>query len=200
MKANFGDATLSPRPISQKDNKMLEGKKVCLRGIKLEDVPLMWQQYNDLELRRFLDHPHPQSKEDMEQWVRNVWDASRNDRGYYFGIELKQSQQLIGACGLFALSRITRNAELMIVIYNKEFWGQGYGTEALSLLIDYGFKNLNLHRIFLFTHEENIRAQRAYEKIGFRLGGRRRQASFFDGTYHDLLLFDLLASEFHKQD
>ncbi len=177
---------------------MIEGRKVRLRGIKLEDVQLMWQQYNDLEVRRFLDHPYPQSKEDMEQWVRNIWDASKNDRGHFFAIELKQSQQLIGTCGLFALTRIARNAELMIVIYSKKYWGQGYGTEALKLLINYGFNNLNLHRILLFTHEENIRAQRAYEKIGFKSGGRRRQASYFDGTYHDLLLFDLLESEFNE--
>lgn len=176
---------------------MLEGIKVRLRGIILNDVQTMLK-YNDLEVRRFLDHPQPQSKEDMEQWVKRIWGMSKTGRGYFFGIELKKPQQLIGTCGLFDLNRITQKAELMIVIYNKKYWGRGHGTEALQLLLKYGFNNLNLNRILLFTHRENVRAQSIYEKIGFKPGGYRRQASYFEGAYHDLLLYDLLASEFQS--
>ncbi|MFX1492429.1 MAG: GNAT family N-acetyltransferase, partial [Promethearchaeota archaeon] len=113
-------------------------------------------------------------------------------------IALKETNQLIGTCGLFALSRINRKAELMIVIYNKEYWGKGFGTEAIQLLLNYGFKQLNLNRILLFSHDDNTRAQHIYEKIGFKPGGKRRQASYFEGAYHDLLLYDLLASEFQE--
>ena len=84
----------------------------------------------------------------------------------------------------------------MIAIYNKRDWGKGYGTEALHLLLKFGFQQLNLHRILLFTHDINTRAQHIYEQIGFKPSGRRRHASFFEGTYHDILLYDMLVSEF----
>lgn len=175
---------------------MIEGANIHLRGFELEDAAIMIQNYNDLEVRRFLDYPFPLSLEDAEQWIRNTWEGLKKGGAYFFAIALRESNQLIGSCGLFGISRINRKAELMIVIYNKNCWGKGYGTEAIRLLLKYGFKQLNLNRIYLFTHDRNTRAQHIYEKIGFKPGGRRRQASYFEGAYHDLLLYDLLATEF----
>jgi RimJ/RimL family protein N-acetyltransferase len=175
---------------------MFEGTNICLRGFELEDAPIIAQYYNDLDVRRFLDHPIPLSLQDAEEWIQNTWETAKKGKAYFFAIALKESNRLIGTCGLFGISQINRKAELMIVIYNKKYWGKGFGTEAIHLLLNYGFRQLNLHRIFLFTHTSNTRAQRIYEKIGFKPSGRRRQASFFEGTYHDLLLYDLLASEF----
>ena len=175
---------------------MFEGTNLRLRGFELEDAPTIIEHYNDLDVRRFLDHPFPLSLEDAKQWIHNTWETPKKGRAYFFAIALKESNQLIGTCGLFAISRINRKAELMIVIYNKKNWGKGFGTEAIRLLLNYGFKQLNLNRICLFTHDNNLRAQHIYEKIGFKPGGRRRLASYFEGAYRDLLLYDLLASEF----
>lgn len=177
---------------------MFKGTNIQLRGFELEDAATIIKYYNNLDVRRFLDHPFPLSLQDAEAWIRNTWETSKKGKAYFFAIALKETNQLIGTCGLFALSRINRKAELMIVIYNKEYWGKGFGTEAIQLLLNYGFKQLNLNRILLFSHDDNTRAQHIYEKIGFKPGGKRRQASYFEGAYHDLLLYDLLASEFQE--
>lgn len=175
---------------------MFKGKKVQLRSLAKEDAPHIVRVYNFLESRRFLDDPAPLSQDDIEQWIEKGWEQRKAHQSYFFAIETLKPRQFIGVCGLFAISKINQKAELMIVIYEKRHRGQGYGSEALKLLLQFGFNQLNLHRIVLFTHDINEAAQRIYEKIGFKPGGRRRQASFFEGAYHDLLLYEMLASEF----
>ncbi len=180
----------------QRVSNMLEGKSVRLRGFELNDAPKILEHFNDIEIRRFMDMPAPHSQEQEEQWIRNTWDARKTGRGHYYAIEHKKSKQLIGGCALFNIDKINRRGELMLVLYNKEYWGQGFGTEALQLLFHFGFKHINLNKVDLYTHDTNKRAQRVYEKLGFKPGGRRRQASYIEGTYHDLLYYDLMASEF----
>jgi RimJ/RimL family protein N-acetyltransferase len=175
---------------------MFKGKKVQLRSLELEDAEIINQLYNHLEARRFLDDPSPLSREDIKKWIRNTWEDRKVQRSFFFVIESLKPKQLLGVCALFGLNPINQKAELMIAIYNKHNWGKGYGSDALRLLLNFGFNQLNLHRILLFTHDINIRAQRVYEKNGFKPSGRRRQASFFEGAYHDLLLYDMLAVEF----
>ncbi|MFW9934424.1 MAG: GNAT family N-acetyltransferase [Candidatus Thorarchaeota archaeon] len=175
---------------------MFKGKTVQLRSFAKGDAQHIAKVYNLLETRRFLDDPAPLSQEDIEQWIEKGWEQRKVHQSYIFAIETLKSRQVIGVCGLFAISKINQKAELMIAIYQKRHRRQGYGSEALQLLLQFGFNQLNLHRIVLFTHDINKAAQHLYERIGFKLGGRRRQASFFEGAYHDLLLYEMLASEF----
>ncbi len=81
------------------------------------------------------------------------------------------------------------------MIGDKSFWNQGYGTESVCLLVQHGFDSLNLNRIFLHVFETNPRAIRAYEKAGFKLEGRERQAEFKDGRYIDVLRMSKLRDD-----
>ncbi len=178
---------------------MLIGNQVILRSFELVDTHLILKHFNDLEVRRFLDNPEPISKEECNEWIRETWENRQKGIAHFFAIDLKKTNELIGACALFGITPIDQSAELFIVIYNKKYWNQHFGTEALQLLLGYGFNYLNLHRIYLYTHDVNARAQRVYEKLGFRRTGKRREASYFEGEYHDLLLYDLLAEEFKQK-
>lgn len=175
---------------------MIKGKRVTLRGLEIEDAKEILRHFNDLEVRRFLAHPYPVAKEEEEQWIRNTWESRRKGTEFIFGIELNEGQKLIGTIGLHSASTIHRSTELGIAIWNKKYWGQGLGTEALHLILDYGFNILNLNSIHLTVIEDNERAQRAYEKVGFQQVGRRRQAIYQKGKYKDLLLMDILATEY----
>jgi len=104
----------------------------------------------------------------------------------------------VGRGLLFGVNAVDRTAQLGLFIGKKELWDQGYGTEAVRLLLDYGFSLLNLHAVMLGTFAFNRRAQRCYEKIGFRVIGRRRQARLLGGERHDAILMDILASEFES--
>ncbi len=178
---------------------MLTGEHIILRGLELADVDEILKHWNDVELRRFLGLTMPVSKEEEEQWIRNTWDQRRQGNEHVFGIETKQPKHLIGSCSLFKLSWVNRSAELGIAIWNKQYWAKGHGQEAINLLLGYGFNFLNLHSIFLLVNEDNPRAIRAYEKVGFQHVARHRKALFQDGKYKDVLIMDILDEEFRNR-
>ncbi len=178
---------------------MLIGKRVTLRGLELADAEEILKHFNDLEIRQFLGEAIPIAKPEEEEWIRNTWAQRRQGKGHVFGIELKETQQLIGTCGLHDISPIHRGTELGIAVWNKQYWGKGLGTGALHLLLDYAFDQLNLHRVWLVVIEDNERAIRSYLKVGFQHTGRHRQAVFKQGSYQDLLFMDILAEEYHQK-
>jgi len=114
----------------------------------------------------------------------------------HFAIIERETEQLIGTCGFVTVNQLHQNAELGILIGNKDYWGQGYGTEAINLLVDYGFNILNLHNIKLNVYSFNQRAIKCYKKCGFKEIGRRREARVVAGEKYDVVYMDLLASEF----
>lgn len=103
----------------------------------------------------------------------------------------------IGRCLLFAVDMVDRHAMLGICIGDKQQWNRGLGGEAVELLLEYAFNLLNLTSVMLGTFAFNHRAIHCYRRIGFREIGRRRRARLIAGTYHDAVLMDILAEEFH---
>jgi len=109
---------------------------------------------------------------------------SKND--VIFGIFLLEPEHcLIGITGLYNIQWVPRNAELRIIIGEEDVLGKGYGTEAVLLLVEYGFDKLNLHRIYLGCNASDERANKCYLKSGFVLEGTFRDNSFRNGRYYD---------------
>jgi RimJ/RimL family protein N-acetyltransferase len=102
----------------------------------------------------------------------------------------------IGNIGLHRIDLKNRTAVLGIFIGEKDFWGKGYGREAIRVMLRYAFFELGLNRVELETFDFNERAMRCYKAVGFKEVGVRRKAFFRDGAFHDLVLMDLLAAEF----
>ena len=97
------------------------------------------------------------------------------------------------------INHIHRTATLGIFIGEDKQWNQGYGTEAIKLLLDYGFRYLNLNNINLNVIEFNKRAQACYKKCGFKEIGKRRKANYTNGKYYDIISMDILAEEFTQE-
>jgi RimJ/RimL family protein N-acetyltransferase len=91
-----------------------------------------------------------------------------------------------------------RSAVLGIVLGEKKHWGNGFGTDAVRLILGFAFRELNLHRVELDVYDYNVRAIRCYEKAGFRREGTLRDALFRDGAYHDVFRMAVLHSEFSR--
>ena len=117
-------------------------------------------------------------------------------KGHRFSIILLDSEILIGHISLHDVDHFNRNAFLGIVIGEEEYRNKGYGTEAVRLVLDYGFKTLNLHSIMLSVHADNSAAIACYKKVGFSESGRRREWVFKNGKYIDKIYMDILESEF----
>lgn len=115
---------------------------------------------------------------------------------HFFAIRLTSSGEFLGFCWLFGIDQINRFAYAGILIGNTDYWGKGYGTDAMNLLLDYGFNALNLHNITLWAVGTNERAIRSYEKCGFRPIGRRRESINIEGKLHDAVFMDILDRDF----
>ncbi len=128
-----------------------------------------------------------------EKWIESLG-TTRVGVDVVFVIEAlnKQGNKPIGTIGLHQINNKDQNAEFGIAIGEKECWEKGYGTEATRLIIEYGFKQLNLHRISSTAFEYNERSINLHKKIGFQEEGRRRKARFKDGQFWDEVMFGIL--------
>jgi RimJ/RimL family protein N-acetyltransferase len=113
-----------------------------------------------------------------------------------FVIVDRESGDAVGVCGLYLISWVARRAQYNVLIGEPSAWNKGLGTEALSLLLDYGFGVLNLESVNLGVNAENKRARRSYEKAGFMTEGLRRKFIFRNGQYYDMVVMSILREEF----
>jgi len=141
----------------------------------------------------------PISLAQEENWFEDM--LKREPNSQPLNIEARQGDEWvkIGNMGLFDFNHRARSAEVGIMIGNKEFWNQGYGTEAITLLLKHGFESLNLHRIMLQVYEDNPRAIRCYEKAGYVHEGRLRKARYHNGCYYDVLNMGILKEEWNQK-
>jgi RimJ/RimL family protein N-acetyltransferase len=128
-------------------------------------------------------------------WFENMLNAPEEERPLVIEVKEENSWVPLGNCGLHNIDWRNRSADAGIFIGEVNRWNQGYGTEAMQLLLAHGFETLNLHRIALRVYENNPGAIRSYEKVGFTVEGHQRQAEFQSGEYLDVILMSVLRSE-----
>ncbi|HID85316.1 MAG TPA: N-acetyltransferase [Anaerolineaceae bacterium] len=174
---------------------MIYGQRLRLRATTRADLPLFVRWFNDPEVTQHLPRVWPLSPEAEETWFTEMLTRPEYERPLV--IEVRQDTQWlpIGNCAFHRIDWRNRSAEVGIVIGEKNFWGQGYGREALGLLVEAGFERLNLHRIWLHVHTDHIRAIKAYQGLGFVEEGRLRQAHFRQGRYVDVVVMSVLRPE-----
>ena len=119
------------------------------------------------------------------------------DGMFLFTIHTVSNDRTIGSIDL-SKPDLAGNAWVGIGIGERQDWNKGYGTEAMQLAVDFGFRELNLQRISLSTFEFNPRAVRSYEKVGFQHEGRQRQFLLHDGRRWDLIIMGILRSEWEQ--
>jgi UDP-4-amino-4,6-dideoxy-N-acetyl-beta-L-altrosamine N-acetyltransferase len=173
----------------EKGASTLHGRITRLRRIEREDIPTFVRWFGDPDVREFLLLNRPISMAEEEQWFAQQLQSRDSE---VFAIETTDGVH-IGNTGLHDINWLHRNAEMGIVIGEKQYWGKGYGSDAARVLLRFAFDEMNLHRVQLTVYEDNVRAIRAYEKCGFRQEGRLRDAIFRKGRYYDMLLMSILS-------
>ncbi len=181
---------------------MIYGERIRFRAVEREDIPIFVKWLNDPDIQRGILIRFPWSQAAEEDWFERM--RKRPVEEQVMGIEISEGfdatgeghWKLIGTCAFDNIEWFNRCAEFGIMIGEKTYWNQGYGTEAVQLLCRHGFNTLNLNRIYLHVFENNPRAIRAYEKAGFIHEGRNRQGEYRDGKYIDVLIMSILKSEY----
>lgn len=171
------------------------GEKIRLRAYRREDIPMAQAFLNDPEVRRLLAPgiPYPYTLENEYAWYDQL---SALKDAYDFAIETLEGSRYIGGCGIANVDWKNRLAEVGIFIGDHGFWGKGYGTDALRVLMRFAFEEMNLNKIKLNVYDFNTRAIRSYRKCGFVLEGTLREALFREGVYHDTLCMGILKREY----
>lgn len=175
----------------------INGEKCYLSPSAAEDGDLWARWLNDLEVALPLGDEACMTF-GLERMQEEAQQAALG-RDHVFTIVERQSGCAIGRCLLFAFDPINRSAMMGIFIGEKGYWGMGYGREASALLLDYAFNILNLHSVMLGVYSFNARAARVYQSLGFQVIGRRRESRLVGGRWYDVILMDLLESEFRVQ-
>lgn len=173
-------------------NPFLIGPRLYLRALEREDAPRLAGYINDPAVRRTLLAHRPMSLGQEQAWLEGL---GKDDHHVVMGIARQGDDELIGATGLHRIDFKARNAELGLSLGDRSAWGQGFGTEATRMMLDYGFGTLNLHRVWLLVYASNAPAIRVYEKAGFRKEGVLREHYFMEGHYEDGVLMGILSSE-----
>lgn len=168
---------------------MKESSNIRLRALKESDNALLHQWVNDPELVKYTYFFHPVTEPEQREWFNSL---PHKQNQVIFGIEFKPEEKLIGTCGLYDINHICRKAELVIKICDKTMWGKSYGKEALELLIDFGFSDLNLRRIWLRVLADNERAIRLYKNTGFIHEGILKEDHYIQGEYKDVVVMAFL--------
>lgn len=177
---------------------MIVGDKIRLRAPEESDLDNFVRWLNDPEVIAGLVLYTPLSHKDEEAWFENMLKRPPAEHAMVIEIEREGQWQPVGNCGMHNIDWRIRSAEVGIFIGAKSHWNQGIGTQVMKLLLLHGFETLNLNRIALEVYDSNPRAIRSYEKAGFVLEGRKRQAAYRNGKYSDVLIMSVLRSEWQE--
>ena len=175
--------------------KKIVGEKVYLspRGIEDAEKYALW--LNNYDIAKYLN-----------QFTKTITVEGEKDylsrtgtNSYDFAIIDKETNELIGSISLMSVNNVSRTAELGIFIGDENHLSRGYGSEAIKLLLDFGFKHANLNNIMLKVISFNKRALKAYEKCGFKVYGTWPKAEYVNGEYHDLIYMYILKDDFNNK-
>lgn len=172
----------------------IAGDRVALGPLRRDLIPLYHAWISNLETTQYLSEAGsaPTLDEEVEWYEREI----RKSNSQTFTIYALPDYQPIGSVNLHQINHKHRKANMGIMIGEPDMRGRGLGTEAVELIVDYGFHALELHSIWLTTYEFNVAGHKAYARAGFTEVGRRRECRYHAGRFWDEIHMDILASEF----
>jgi RimJ/RimL family protein N-acetyltransferase len=169
------------------DQARIETERLLLRPFEGADSPVVQRELSRVEMARMLAVPHPYPEDGAATWIATA------RPGRDFAIVLRETGEMIGGITIEPSEQHSRAA--LGYWCAVGFWGQGYATEAVRGVIDYGFRVLALHRVHADCHGDNPASRRVLEKAGIKFEGRLRQHSFRVDRFADKLQFGVLRDE-----
>jgi len=178
---------------------LLDGELVRLRSYTKADHNVLNPAYSTVEILRLASgrpaYPNPDSPASWE-WIEGM---RKNKRAFPFAIETLADQTLIGDIDLKFVDFGMRHAELGVGIADPANRGKGYGTDAIKVILGYGFRELNLNRIQLMVNSYNEPAVHVYQKLGFTLEATLRENIYHDLKYYDVYIMGMLEPEWRSR-
>jgi ribosomal-protein-alanine N-acetyltransferase len=169
--------------------------RLILRPYALDDAPELAQKLNNPKIyHTTLALPYPYEEHHAVEWISTHQASLERGTDVNFAVTLKTDRTIIGTVSLMSINGQHRRAEIGYWI-GPDYWNQGYATEACQAVLDYGFLQLNLHRIQARHFEGNPASGRVIQKLGMQREGISRHAAFRAGKWHDLVNYAILETD-----
>lgn len=177
----------------------MQGKLITLRRLRRSDAASIQRHANNRDIKRFLPRlPFPYTMAEARKWITTTSRLARADKAYDFGIEDRESGEIVGMIGLRNINRQDRNAEVGYWI-GKSFQRRGYAGEAMLLILKFAFRELRLVRVYAVVHQRNVASVKLLDRIGFVREGVWRKASFMNRRWYDVYAYGILKEEYIRR-
>lgn len=177
--------------------------KTYLESLSMEDADSIAENANDYDIAynigKWGSFPYPYTKKDAVEFIEHASREYVNGSEFHFGVHLWSNDMLIGACGIRPIDYKNRRCEIGYWI-GKKHWGKGYAKEAVRLMLNLAFNELQMHRVIAITFAFNGRSIKLLESLGFKLEGTLRHNTYHKEGYVDELLFSMLDSEHNSTE
>ncbi|MBI4671427.1 MAG: GNAT family N-acetyltransferase [Chloroflexi bacterium] len=173
----------------------LRTERLILREFVAEDWRAVYVYQNDPRYLEYYEWEH-RSEHDAKAFVQMVmdWQGEAPRIKYQFAVVLPGTHKLIGNAGIRKRDLKAFQADMRYEIDPRE-WGNGYATEVAGAILNFGFEQLHLHRIWAQAVASNLNSIRVLEKLGMRQEGRLRENEFFKGHFWDTVIYGILEEE-----
>jgi ribosomal-protein-alanine N-acetyltransferase len=172
--------------------------RLLLRALQEDDWRAVHRYASDPEVVRY-ENWGPNTEDETRSFIQRSVSGRKEvpRRDYSLAILLETESELIGSCGIYLTDSGNREGHIGYTL-NRKFWRQGYGTETAKALLEFGFGELNLHRIFATCDQANVASVHILEKVGMRREGHLRENKWIRGEWRDSLLYAILDYEWKR--
>lgn len=173
----------------------LETERFVLRQITKNDSVDIFQYFSLDEVTRFYDVESFTNIRQAEELIQRWNERFERSQAIRWGITLKSLNRVIGTCGFHGWMKNHYKAEIGYELA-PEYWRQGFMTEAIEKIIEYGFNNLELNRIEAFVEPENVGSRTVLEKVGFREEGILKEHYYWRNRFVDNVIYAFLKKDY----
>ena len=178
--------------------KFIEGERISLIPSSKEHIPLYTKWMNDPEVRKYSRNPVPLSIDEIKKW----FEPSDQKYTEFIGFEIyhNDDKRVIGVVGINHINWIYRHANIFITIGEKDYWNQGYATEAARMVLNYAFNEINLNKIYAGIAELNKGSWNVAEKLNFTYETTVPEDFYMDGKYVSVKKYHILKDEWVNRE
>lgn len=169
-------------------------EKINIRKFNVEDIENKIRWINDADNNQYLHYDLPLEYNKTLSWYEKIKD---NEARYDAIIEYNNVP--VGVIGLINIDEKNKKAEYYITLGEKEYKGKGIATIATKQIIDYGFNNYNIEKIWLCVDDKNTIAKKLYEKVGFKLEGILKKDIYFKGEMIDRCMYGICKEDWSSE-
>jgi len=176
---------------------VIKGKKVALFNVDKGDLKQLMDWRNNAEFRKYFREYRELNTSLQERWYEEK--VLRDPSTIMFSIRGLEDNKLLGCSGLVYIDWISRHADISLYVGWKDSYidDEGYAEESCRLLINYGFKELSLNKLWTEIYAFDKKKKKLYDKVGFKVDGVLRENYFYNGKFWNSYILSILASEWH---